>query len=151
MIRHIKDEAGYSLVEVVVAIVLLSVAIIPMMGMFDTALRAASQGSTHDKARALVNKQLEIAKNLPYDSVRNSFPNGTGAPPATGLSAGVIESSDQTEAEFPDLSYKVRKAYVRVGPTDIVEDASARTMMKVTVTVTWGSGNSYSTSGLVSK
>lgn len=137
--------------EVLVAILLLSIAIIPMAGMFDAGLRAATQGSRYDQARALANKQLEIAKNIPYATARDNLPSGTGAPPATGLSAGVIESSSQTDADFPGSTYKVRKAYVRLGTTSVDEDASARTMMKVTVTVDWGSGPPYSVTGLVSK
>jgi prepilin-type N-terminal cleavage/methylation domain-containing protein len=147
LINRLKQEAGYSLVEVMVAIMLLSIAIIPMVGMFDAGLRAATQGSSYDKARALANKQMETAKNLPYATVRDNFPTGTGAP-----STGVIESSNQTDAEFSGFTYKVRKAYVRLNPAsgNIVEDATARTMMKVTVTVNWGGGKSYSTTGLVS-
>jgi prepilin-type N-terminal cleavage/methylation domain-containing protein len=149
LINRLNHEAGYSLVEVMVAIMLLSIAIIPMVGMFDAGLRAATQGSSYDKARALANKQMETAKNLPYATVRDNSPTGTGAPSTV---TGVIESSNQTDAGFSGFTYKVRKAYVRLDPAsgNIVEDATARTMMKVTVTVNWGGGKSYSTTGLVS-
>jgi hypothetical protein len=122
-----------------------------MVGLFDTGLKVATQGSDYDKARALANKQMETAKNLSYVTVRDDFPSGTGAPPTTGTSAGVIEVSGKTDADYPGFGYKVRKAYARPGPTGITEDASARTMMTVTITVNWGSGKSYSTTGLVSK
>jgi len=148
---RLKSEAGYSLVEVMVAIMLLTLAIVPMVGMFDTGLKVATQGSDYDKARALANKQMEMAKNLSYVTVRDDFPTGTGAPPTTGMSAGIIEVSGRTDADYPGFEYRVRKAYARPGMTDIIEDASARTMMTVTVTVDWGSGKSYSTTGLVSK
>lgn len=148
-LKLLKTESGYSLLEVVVAILLLAVAIIPMVGMFDAGLRAATQGSDYDKARALANKQLETARNLPYEDVRDGFPVGSSTPDAD---TGVYESSDQTDEEdFPGFTYKVRKAYVRLGTTNIVEDASARTMMRVTVTVDWDGGKSYGTTGLVSK
>ncbi len=147
-LKVLRTESGYSLLEVMVAILLLAVAIIPMVGMFDAGLRAATQGSDYDKARALANKQLETAKNLPYQDARDSFPVDSSTPDAA---TGVYESSDQNDADFPDFTYRVRKAYVRLGTTDIVEDASAWTMMRVTVTVNWGSGKSYSTTGLVSK
>jgi len=80
--------------------------------------------------------------------VRDGFPVGSSTPD-TGT--GVYESSDQTDEDFPGFTYKVRKAYARLGTTDIAEDARARTMMRVTVTVDWGSGKSYGTTGLVSK
>jgi len=148
LINRLKNESGYSLVEVMVAILLLSIAIIPMVGMFDAGLKAATQGSDYDQARALANKQLETAKNLSYEDVRDRFPVSSSTPNA---STGVYESSDQTDAAYSGFTYKVRKAYVKLGSTDVVEDASARTMMTVTVTVNWGSGKSYSTTGLVSK
>ncbi len=146
--RLVRNESGYSLVEVMVAILLLSIAIIPMVGMFDAGLRAATQGSSYDKARALANKQMETAKNLSYQNAQDNFPVSSSTP---STATGVYESSNQTDADYPGFTYKVRKAYVRLAPTGIAEDASARTMMNVTVTVNWGSGNSYSTIGLVSK
>lgn len=134
--------------EVMVAIMLLTVAIVPMVSMFDMGLKAATQGSDYDKARALANKQMEAAKNLSYQDARDNFPVPSSTP---STSTGVYQSSDQTDADFPGFTYKVRKAYAKLGSSEITEDASARTMMTVTVTVNWGSGKSYSTSGLVAK
>lgn len=148
LINSLKNESGYSLVEVMVAIMLLGIAIIPMVGMFDTGLKVATRGSDYDRARALANKQMETAKNLSYADARDKFPVNSSTP---STATGVYESSNQTDANYPDFTYKVRKAYVKLGPTGIVEDSSARTMMNITVTVNWGSGNSYSTTGLVSK
>jgi Tfp pilus assembly protein PilV len=148
LLRRISgDESGYSLVEVVVAVLLLGIAIIPMVGMFDAGLRAATVGSDYDKARALANKQLERAKTLPYESVRTGFPVASSAP----LSSGVYTSSPQNDEAFPSFTYTVRKAYAGMNSVGIAEDPNARTMMTVTVTVRWGEGKSYSTMGLVAK
>jgi prepilin-type N-terminal cleavage/methylation domain-containing protein len=148
LIKRLRDEAGYSLIEVMVAIMLLSIAIIPMVGMFDMGLQSATRGGNYDRARALANKQLETAKDLSYQDARDRFPANSSTPDAA---TGVYESSNQTDTDYPDFTYKVRKAYATLGSTEITENASARTMMKVTVTVNWGSSNSYSTTGLVSK
>ena len=51
MISPIKSTAGYSLVEVMVAMVVLTVAVVPMVGMFDTAIGAADASADYDKAR----------------------------------------------------------------------------------------------------
>ncbi len=146
--KLLKNEAGYSLVEVMVAIILLAIAIIPMVSMFDTGIKIATQGSDYDRARTLANKQLERAKNLSYQDVQDKFPVDSSTPSAD---TGVYESSNQTDAEYPGFTYKVRKAYAALGSTEITEDASARTMIKVTVTVNWDSDKSYSTTGVVSK
>lgn len=50
------------MVEVLAAIVILSLAILPMVSMFDAGLRAAVLGGNYDKARALANSNLEVAK-----------------------------------------------------------------------------------------
>ena len=71
---RLKDEAGYSLVEVVVSILLLSVAILPMVTMFDTGLRTAVLGGNYDKGRALANTKLEEVKALTYPEVESKYP-----------------------------------------------------------------------------
>ncbi len=145
MIRKLlKNESGFSLVEVVVAIVLLSVAIIPMVGMFDAGLRAAVVGSNYDRARALAHEEFEEIRSLPYanpdaavNSVVEIYPPGT---------------RNCTDAIPAPFGCEVRTAYARLdnASSSIVDDAAARTMMRVTVTITWSAG-SYRTTGLASK
>jgi hypothetical protein len=129
------DELGYSMMEVLAAIIILSLAIVPMVGMFDAALRAAVLGSNYDNGRALATEKLEEAKALPYDSVVELYPPGT-----RGCSGAVV----------PGFDCEVRTAYASLGTATVVTGGSSGTMMQVTVTVSWG-GGSYSTSGLVSK
>lgn len=66
--RFAREEAGYTLVELLVAILLLSIAIIPMVGMFDAALRAANTSSSYDEARSLANGKLEELRSLPFEN-----------------------------------------------------------------------------------
>ncbi len=129
------DELGYSMMEVLAAIIILSLAIVPMVGMFDAALRVAVLGSNYDDGRALATERLEEAKALPYDSVRELYPPGT-----RGCSGAVV----------PGFDCEVRTAYASLGTATVVTGGGSGTMMQVTVTVNWG-GGSYSTTGLVSK
>ena len=129
------DEFGYSMMEVLAAIIILSLAIFPMVGMFDAALRAAVLGGNYDKGRALANEKLEEAKALPYDGVVEVYPPGT---------------RDCSGAIAPGFDCEVRTAYASLGNTAVVAGGGPGTMMQVTVTVSWG-GSSYSTTGLVSK
>ena len=145
MAERLKNEAGYSLVEVVVAIMLLGLAIIPMIGMFDAGLRAAVLGSNYDRGRALASEELAEIQALPYEnsdatpnSVVEIYPPVGGSDPCTGTIPSGLDDC------------QVETTYVRLGPSSIVADPEARTMMQVEVTVTWDS-NSYSTTGLVSK
>ena len=145
MIERLREESGYSLAEVMVAIMILTLAIIPMVGMFDAGLRAAVLGGSYDKGRAIANEELEEIKALPFkrdpnppaDSVVELYPPGTTA--CTGA----------MEAGF---TCQVQTTYASLSASGITPDASARTMMQVTVTVSWSGGsNSYTITGLVSK
>ena len=166
MIRLLKSQSGYSLVEVMVSILLLSVAIIPMVGMFDAGLRAATSSGNYDKARALANQQLERAKNLPYGSasatdedVKDNFPSeaasGKGAPDSDGevtSSAVAVPGSAGLPA---GSTFVVTKRYLEQPEPgaasqnfDNSASASDTRLLKITVAVNW-SGNSYTTSGVV--
>lgn len=144
MIKELRGESGYSLVEVMVAILILAIAIIPMVGMFDAGLRAAVLGGNYDRARALAHEELEEIRALPYsnpDAAINSVVEIY--PPGTRTCTDAIPSP---------FSCEVQSNYARLdNPSNsIVDDATARTMMRVKVTVTWSAG-SYNTTGLVSK
>lgn len=145
MFERVKNESGYSLVEVMVAIIILAIAIIPMVSMFDAALHAAVLGGNYDKARAIANEELEEIRALPFrisggsvDSVVEFYPPGT-----TTNCTGLIETG---------FTCQVETTYVRLDSLSVVADPSARTMLEVKVTVTWGGGSkSYLASGLISK
>src|SRR5919107_4734780 len=99
-VKRLREEFGYSLVEVMVSIIILAVAIIPMVGMFDMGLNLAIKGSNYDKARALANLKLEQAKSLPFDTsdvtvqdLKDNFPE----PP---------ESEGGTPTEYLDGRYQ---------------------------------------------
>ncbi len=161
--RRLNEESGYSLVEVMVSIIILAIAILPMVGMFDMGLNSATTGSNYDRARTLANTKLEQAKMLPYETVRTDFPSqaagGKGAPP---VGSNSITSSSVTSALDPRVpqgfSYVVTKQYLQQPPTEpnptetyFFDDSNSvndTALLKVTVTVSW-SGNSYETSGVV--
>ncbi len=134
MINRLRDQAGYSLVEVMASIMILAIAIIPMVGMFDAGLRAASTSGNYDKARALANANLEVVKTMKLSGVRNlsSCPK-SGEP---GFTCSITSTSVYVDAagEFQNS-----------GPTD------PKDMLRVEVSVGWGDGNSYSTIGLVAR
>ena len=63
-----------------VSIIILAIAILPMVGMFDMGLNSATTGSNYDKARALANLKMEEAKSLPFATVRGRL-SGEREPP----------------------------------------------------------------------
>ena len=166
--KRLSEEFGYSLVEVMASIIILSLAILPMVGMFDMGLKSATAGSNYDKSRALANLKLEEAKSRPFGTVRENFPEV--APTTTTYDgSGNYQSAwkDVTgpaTADFTNFDYMVEKQYMAQPPTDSQGDpvdASGEEefepspgdeptgMMRITVTVQWGDGNEYTTVGLV--
>jgi prepilin-type N-terminal cleavage/methylation domain-containing protein len=122
-----ETESGYSLVEVLAAIVILTVAIIPMVAMFDAAFRAMSTSGDYDVARACAGQKLEQARSLPYETL-------------SGLPDGTCEPSG--------LGYEVHEEFV---DTELRAVEGDQGLTKVTVTVRWDGGDSYATTGVVSR
>ncbi len=156
MIRRLTDEAGYSLVEVMASIMILTIAIIPMVGMFDMGLETANKGSEYDKARTLANRKLEQAKGLTYAQVKDGFPIASSTPGSDGsYTSSYLVSAG---ADFTGFEYRVEKQYLTQPPLvptsssqSFSTSSSDQAMLKVTVTVRWDGSKTYSTSGVVAK
>ena len=155
VLRRLKSESGYSLVEVMVAIMILAIAIIPMVGMFDTGLNAATRSGNYDTARAFADTKLEQAKSLTYTEVRNNFPRPGDTTPSPDPPATI-----STESGLPSgFSYSVRKRYLTPPPANTTSTSATLTpagttdtgIIELTVTVRWGNNNSYSATGAVAR
>ena len=142
MFKRLKSESGYSLVEAMVAILLLSIAIIPMVGMFDAGLRAAVLGGNYDNARALANEKLEEVKALSFSEALARYPEDNST-----------DCNPPPPAGSPVTSCEVTTDYVRLTTTAIEAapaDVEPTSMAQVSVRVEWSGGN-YETKGLISK
>ncbi|AHY47280.1 Hypothetical Protein RradSPS_1997 [Rubrobacter radiotolerans] len=64
--RLLAEESGQSLVEVTVAVVILTACILPLAGMFDTALGASGRGGDRDRARLEAHSAVEALRALGY-------------------------------------------------------------------------------------
>ncbi len=151
-IRPIGDQTGYTLVEVMTSIMLLAIAIIPMVSMFDAGLNAAAKGGNYDRARAIAGQELEEIRALPFRVDPNPPVDSAVEfyPPVNGPSGGApVACTGPIDAAYDCL---VETTYVSVGSSSVSPDSSARTMMQVRVTVTWDGGSaSYTRTGLISK
>ena len=166
--RPLTEERGYSLVEVMASIIILSLAILPMVGMFDMGLKSATTGSNYDKARTLANLKLEGAKSLTFANVRDNFPV-TGSTPDTTTGyydSGFISETGPTAADFANFEYRVEKQYMVQPPMGTIEDPvdpldpepdfetspTATNLIRITVSVEFPNGSStYTTFGLVAQ
>jgi hypothetical protein len=161
--RDLREEAGYSLVEVLIVIFLLTIALLPMVGMFDMGIKSATSSGRYDKARTLANLKMEEAKSLPFNTLSDNFPEV--APETTPYDAsGHYQSPDwiDTEtdagpasAEFAKFDYMIDKQYM-AQPDYTLDDPSGNfqkcdststepavacdpgtNLIRVTVTVRW--------------
>jgi Tfp pilus assembly protein PilV len=136
--KTLTDESGYSLVEVIVSILLLSIAIIPMVGMFDTGLKTATSSGNYDGARALAYTNLEKVRSLPYADAKVNYKPVNATPPA-----GTTVSCDTGM-----YTCGVTTTYV---DNSLSANSAATTKMQVVVTVQWAGGHSFTTTGLVAQ
>ena len=161
MLRNrLKGESGYSLIEVLASMVLLTIAIIPMVSMFDTGLRGTTASSNYEKVRALANLKMEEAKSLPFDSadnaiqdIKDNFPEPAGTLTAYNGSGRYTSDPPKTQPGFPNsMTYVIEKQYMlpptASGNWNTSPDPTG--LIRVTVTVNWD-GNTYQTYGLVAQ
>ena len=152
MTKRLKDESGYSLVEVMASIVILTIAIIPMVGMFDAGLNAANRSGNYDKARAFANERLERIKTMSYADVRSNFPVASSTPDETGNYTSSAQRVPAGVGLPAGSTYTVVKHYVYVdsdtSPPSLADSTTDRRMIRVTLIVNW-SGNSYTATGVV--
>ena len=148
--RRLKNEAGYSLVEVMVSIIILAIALLPMAAMFDMGINSATAGSQYDKARALANLKMEEAKSLSFATVEGNFPQAGNTTPYTTV------NWINGPSGFGGFQYRVEKHYMNL-PTaaspNFGTSGTATGLIRVTVFVQWGDDweNEYKTYGLVSR
>ena len=135
---------------------ILTITIIPMVGMFDMGLETANRGSEYDRARTLANRKLEQAKGLAYNQVKGSFPVASSTPGGDGSYTSTYLTS--AGADFTGFEYKVEKQYLTQPPMvptlssqSFSTSGSDQGVLKVTVTVRWGGSETYGTSGVVAK
>lgn len=172
MIKNSGDESGYSLVEVLAAITILMIAILPMFKMFDVGLRVAENGSDYDRARTFVNSTLERAKSIPYDDLADRFPgsallvtpNDGGTISSTTTDADGLTGSADAEGPYPGLTYAVSKQFVDLpssGGNELnASDDEDEGLIKIIVTACWNdvdsicgnrNGNEYNATTVVSR
>jgi prepilin-type N-terminal cleavage/methylation domain-containing protein len=129
--KLVDEDLGYSLVEVMVAMTILAIAILPMVGMFDMGLRASTDGGNYDQARALANQQMSRFKALSFNEAVTQYP--PGATPACATSE-------------PGFTCQIQTTYLN---NNLQPTSSPTTAVQAVVTISWGGGSKqYTTTGL---
>ena len=65
----VRDEGGFLMIEVVAAIMILSIALLALMAGYDSAFVSMHKSTQKATASTLANQQLELYRALPYTSI----------------------------------------------------------------------------------
>lgn len=80
----IMNKKGFTLVEVLIAMFILSVGILAVVSMLTTSMRSGSFGRATTVANRLVQQQLEEVKSITFSTMVNNM-CGYGVPQASGF------------------------------------------------------------------
>jgi Tfp pilus assembly protein PilV len=97
MAARLKSEEGLGLIELLAAMVVLSIALLALLAGYGSAVASLRAASTKTTASALANAQLELYRSLPYASI------GLDATAvASAESSDSLYSSDHTALDDPN-------------------------------------------------
>jgi Tfp pilus assembly protein PilV len=69
MSGHVSDEAGFGLVELLIAMVILQIALLALVGAFSAGSVALGRASHVSTGIELANQQMELYRSMPYDAI----------------------------------------------------------------------------------
>ncbi|WP_175476529.1 type IV pilus modification PilV family protein [Syntrophus gentianae] len=128
--RRIDSSAGFTMLEVLVAILILVVALTEMVGLTATVVRANTSSKASTTATTLAGEKLEELKNTDYASLTD----GTNTDYAT--SSGTVQTSASG-------AYFTRSWTIATVDPDAADADPSDDMKNITVSVTWSwMGNS---------
>jgi hypothetical protein len=124
-----KKRKGFTLVDVLVGIFLISIIFLGVFGALRLGIKTASQSRNKVVATAIANYWIEMIRNLPYKDigVQGSFPDG------------ILESSTTTISNGVEFTVKKTVDYV-VDPLDGIahpEDICPNDYKRVEINVSW--------------
>src|SRR5690606_20910545 len=102
LFRNTSSNSGFTLVEILVGIALMSLIFWGLIGVFRTSLVLVSSGKANSGAFALATSQMEYIKSLSYDAV------GTQG----GIPAGFIPQTSTTTLNNIDYTINTFIQYV---------------------------------------
>jgi prepilin-type N-terminal cleavage/methylation domain-containing protein len=125
MINSVDNNKGFSLIEFMIAITILSVGLMALVGLQSTAIKGNGSNKNLTTAVMLAEKKMEDLKNTAFTSLTTGTTNDPGNP-LTGIGGS---------GGFFNRSWNVQTY------------SSSTNMKQITVTIAWtAAGRSHSTS-----
>lgn len=141
-----RAEAGFSLVELLASLTIMSVGVLAAVRVMDSAFFAASQGGNRTRAVALATKEAESMRSVPYDSL-GFQPTQPGFEATFEGLQTVVVLNPAVAPEGPDLvqggiTYHVHRDVVWTSAASAVAPGTtyANAYKQVTVLLSWTDG-----------
>jgi len=131
-----RDEAGFGLIELLIAMTVLAVGILALFAMFESGIRSISRASTVTTAGALADREMENFRSIRYDAI--------GLPDDLVVAAATPYSTDSAYAATAGTAPGTRVALVACGTSPCTTDVPVQTLTgadgrsyRVDTYVTW--------------
>ena len=95
-----KDEGGFSLLEVLVALVILGVGLLGISMLQITAIEGNAQSMRISEANALIAAKIEECRQLPYDQVTDKTENGVHVQNDSSLYTRKVEVDAEDDRKY---------------------------------------------------
>mgnify|MGYP001571854805 FL=1 len=136
MITTIKQENGFSLLEVLIALVILAIGLLAIAQMQITAIKGNAYGSEMTSASSLASNTLERLMALPYTDVAPLTvppPDASSTSVAASIVGGTLDPLGAIEGGINNQNYT--RAYW------VVDNSPYAGMRQITVRVAWTDSN----------
>lgn len=125
MARRLRQEQGFTIVELVVSMAVISIALLALLASFDQAFFSLGTAAKTNSAALLAENQLELYASLPYASIG-------------------LDSSRLAAAKASDATYASDESALPGSGSDVTASASCSSAQCLPVqTLTGGDGHSY--------
>jgi prepilin-type N-terminal cleavage/methylation domain-containing protein len=131
-----REEAGFGLVELLIAMTVLAIGILALFAMFESGIRSITRASTVTTAGALADREMENFRAIRYDSI--------GLPESLVAVAPTPYASDSAYAATAGATAGTRVALVACGTSPCTTKVPVQTLTgadgksyRVDTYVTW--------------
>ncbi|MFB3145294.1 MAG: prepilin-type N-terminal cleavage/methylation domain-containing protein [Candidatus Methylomirabilales bacterium] len=142
----VREKRGFTLLEVLFAVVIITVAVLAVVGLFPTALRNVRYGGHMSQASSLAQEMIEMIRTQPFVTIQSYNNLDTGVAP-TGLPPTVLTHYRQwcRDIVHPDPAWCAPSAVGNPGGALpggqgtilVAQVAGLPDLWQVAVTVTW--------------
>ena len=146
MLSRLSDEKGQGMIELILAVVLITVALLALMASYDSAFMSIHKSARTNAAAALAESQLELYSSVYGDtSTTTTTTGGTTTTITLPLADVGLSSSLLSTAKSSDAFYSTDENSLSPSGTDVTSSSCTTTLAqcKPVQTVTGLDGKTY--------